>query len=371
VSAANVRFLAGFFFSMTTSLNDTLRRLLDAPGPSGFETPAASVWKEIAGGFAPHVWSDVHGNSFAALADSGSPTVMLAGHVDEIGLMVHYIDDEGYLFVRGVGGWDPQVLVGQRIQVLGAEGSINGVIGRRAIHLMALEDRDKAVKLKDLWVDIGASDGEEARARVAVGDVAVIRSETMNLGDDRIAGRSIDDRAGAAVALEALRRAGEKGAKARAVAVATAQEEISARSGGGARTSSFELAPQAAIVIDVTHATDHPNIDKKEHGDIRLGAGPVLSRGAVINGRVLAGLAATADRVGIDIQWQAAPSTTGTDADSIFTTRSGVATAVVSLPNRYMHSPNQMIDLGDLDAACELIAEYLVSLSADEDFAAR
>ncbi|MFV1987594.1 MAG: M42 family metallopeptidase [Gemmatimonadota bacterium] len=356
---------------MSTPLNDTLRRLLDAPGPSGYESPAASVWREIAAGFAPDVWSDVHGNSFAALSDSGSPTVMLAGHVDEIGLMVHYIDDDGFLFVRGVGGWDPQVLVGQRIQVLGADGVIDGVIGRRAIHLMAAEDRDKAVKLKDLWVDIGAQGGDAARARVSVGDVAVIRSDTIDLGEGRIAGRSIDDRAGAAVALEALRRAGEKDAGARVVAVATAQEEISARSGGGARTSSFELDPQVAIVIDVTHATDHPNMDKKEHGDVRLGGGPVLSRGAVINDRVLAGLADAADRAGIEIQWQAAPSTTGTDADSIFTSRAGVATAVVSLPNRYMHSPNQMVDIGDLDAASELIAEYLVSLSPDDDFTPR
>ena len=273
--------------------------------------------------------------------------------------------------MKGVGGWDPQVLVGQRVEVLATEGSIAGVVGRRAIHLMPLEDRDKAVKMKELWVDIGADDGDAARERVAIGDVAVIRSDTLELGEGRIAGRSIDDRAGAAVALEALRRVGKKGTTARPVAVATSQEEISGRSGGGARTSSFGLAPTAAIVIDVTHATDHPHIDKKEHGDIRLGAGPVLSRGAVINHRMLEGLAAAAERAGIDVQWQAAPSTTGTDADSIFTTRAGVATAVVSLPNRYMHSPNQIIDMGDLDAASELIAEYLASLSPDDDFTPR
>ena len=353
---------------MSTSLEDTLRRLLDAPGPSGFEAPAAAVWRELAADFAPQVWSDVHGNSYASLAETGAPTVMLAGHVDEIGLMVHYIDDDGYLFVRAVGGWDPQVLVGQRVEVLAADGAIAGVVGRRAIHLMPLDERDKAVKLKELWVDIGASDAAEARSKVSIGDVAVIRSDTLDLGSGRLAGRSIDDRAGAAVALEALRRAGEKGMKARAVAVATAQEEISARSGGGARTSSFDLAPEAAIVIDVTHATDHPHIDKKEHGDVRLGGGPVLSRGAVINPRILEGLAAAARRVDVDVQWQAAPSYTGTDADGIFTTRSGVATAVVSLPNRYMHSPNQMIDLADLDAAAEVIAEYLASLGPDEDF---
>ncbi|MDH3733643.1 MAG: M20/M25/M40 family metallo-hydrolase [Gemmatimonadota bacterium] len=353
---------------MSTPLEDTLRRLLDAPGPSGFESPAAEVWRDLASGFAPHVWSDVHGNSYAAHADTGSPTVMLAGHVDEIGLMVHYIDDDGYLFVRGVGGWDAQVLVGQRIDVLASGGTLAGVIGRRAIHLMPLDEREKAVKLKELWVDIGAADGDDARSRVSIGDVAIIRSDTLDLGAGRLAGRSVDDRAGAAVALEALRRAGEKGVGARAVAVATAQEEISARSGGGARTSSFDLAPQAAIVIDVTHATDHPHIDKKEHGDVRLGGGPVLSRGAVINHKMLEGLASAAERAGVDVQWQAAPSYTGTDADGIFTTRSGVATAVVSLPNRYMHSPNQLIDLADLDAASELIAEYLVSLSPDEDF---
>ena len=353
---------------MSTPLDDTLRRLLDAPGPSGFESPAATVWRDIASGFASHVWSDVHGNSYAALAEEGSPTVMLAGHVDEIGLMVHYIDDDGYLFVRGVGGWDPQVLVGQRVEIYGAEGTVVGVIGRRAIHLMASDEREKAVKLKELWIDIGARDADEARERVAIGDVGVIASSTLDLAGGRLAARSVDDRAGAAVALEALRRAGEKGAAARAVAVATTQEEISARSGGGARTSSFELSPQAAIVIDVTHATDHPHLDKKEHGDVRLGGGPVLSRGAVINPTVLAGLSAAADRAGIDVQWQAAPSTTGTDADSIFTNRSGIATAIVSLPNRYMHSPNQMIDNADLDAAAELIAEYLVSLSPDEDF---
>ena len=355
---------------MSSTLRTTLHRLLEAPGPSGFESAAAAVWREIAGEFAAEVWSDVHGNAYAALAGDAKPTVMLAGHVDEIGLMVHYIDDDGYLFVRAVGGWDPSVLVGQRIDVLGGDGPIPGVVGRKAIHLMGQEDRDKAVKLKELWVDIGAKDGDAARERVSVGDVALIRSDTLDLGEHVIAARSIDDRAGAAVALEALRRASEKGATLRVVAVATAQEEISLRSGGGARTSSYGLEPDAAIVIDVTHATDHPHMDKKEHGDIRLGAGPVLSRGAVVNHRLLAAMTAAAGRADLPVQWQAAPAGTGTDADSIFTTRAGVATVVVSLPNRYMHSPNQLVDLRDLDAAAELIAETLVGLDPDESFVA-
>lgn len=355
---------------MSSTLRQTLGRLLDAPGPSGFESAAATVWRDIAGEFAGEVWSDVHGNSYASLGPEGTPSVMLAGHVDEIGLMVHYIDDDGYLFVRAVGGWDPSVLVGQRVEVLAEDGPVPGVVGRKAIHLMGQEDRDKAVKLKELWVDIGAKDGAAARERVAVGDVAVIRSDTLDLGEHAVAARSIDDRAGAAVALEALRRAKEKGATLHVVAVATAQEEISLRSGGGARTSSYGLDPDAAIVIDVTHATDHPHMDKKEHGDVRLGAGPVLSRGAVINQRLLAAMTAAAGRTELEVQWQAAPSTTGTDADSIFTSRAGVATAVVSIPNRYMHSPNQLIDLRDLEGAAELIAETLVGLDPDETFVA-
>lgn len=295
---------------------------------------------------------------------------MLAGHVDEIGLMVHYIDDEGYLFVKAIGGWDTQVLVGQRIEVFAKEGPIIGVIGRRAIHLMDADEREKAVKLKDLWIDIGAADGEEARARVSVGDCGVVRSDTISLGATGIAGRSVDDRAGAAVALEALRRASERGTAARVIAVATAQEEISGKSGGGARSSSFEIDPDAAIVIDVTHATDHPLSDKKQFGDVRLGGGPVLSRGAVINPRLLEALSASAERSEIALQWQAAPSVTGTDADSIFTNRSGIATAIVSIPNRYMHSPNQLIDLEDLDAAVEVIVGFLTSLESGAPFLA-
>ncbi len=353
---------------MTSRLRDTLTRLLDAPGPSGFEAAAASAWRAEAEGFADRVWADVHGNSFAEIGEGRSPTVMLAGHIDEIGLMVHYIDDEGYLFVRSVGGWDAQVLVGQRVEILAAQKHVVGVIGRKAIHLMQSEDRDKAVKLKDLWVDIGAASADEARAAVAVGDLAVIRSDTVELAGRRLAARSIDDRVGAAVVLEALRSASEKGTSARVVAVATTQEEISIRSGGGARSGSYGLEPDAAIVVDVTHATDHPQIDKKEHGDVKLGAGPVLSRGAVVNRVLLAALREAGERAGIPFQWQAAPSTTGTDADSIFTTRAGVATAIVSIPNRYMHSPNQLVDLADVEGAAALIAECVTALEPGAGF---
>jgi endoglucanase len=353
---------------MNPNMRHFLARLLDAQGPSGYEGPAAARWREEAGTFSDEVWVDVHGNSFAAIGQEGSPSVMLAGHIDEIGLMVHYIDDDGYLFVRPVGGWDPPVLVGQRVEVLTRDGPVVGVIGRRAVHLLNPEERDKAVKVKDLWIDIGSTGGEEARKKVSVGDVAVIRSDTVEIGENCIAARSVDDRIGAVVVLEALRRAAEKGTQARVVAVATTQEEISVRSGGGARTSSFGLEPDAAIVVDVTHATDHPQVDKKEYGDVRLGAGPVLSRGAVVNEVLFAGLREAAEAAGIAIQPLAAPSATGTDADSIFTSRTGVATAIVSVPNRYMHSPNQLVHVADVEGTAELIASYLAGLTSGQSF---
>ncbi|WP_419163550.1 M42 family peptidase [Candidatus Palauibacter sp.] len=271
-------------------LKQTLLRLLDAPGPSGFENAASEVWRDIAREFADDVWTDVQGNSFASNAAEGAPTVMLAGHVDEIGIMVHYIDDEGFLYVRGVGGWDAQVLVGQRIELLTRDGPLPGVVGRKAIHLMKPEERTQAVKLSDLWLDIGAASGDDARRLVAIGDVGTIRSETVIIGDTIVVARSVDDRSGTAVVLEALRRLCGRPIAPRVVAVATTHEEIGAHLGGGARTSSFQLNPEVAIVLDVTHATDHPHADKREYGDVRLGCGPVLSRGAVLNPRLVDGL---------------------------------------------------------------------------------
>ncbi|MFQ5678167.1 MAG: M42 family metallopeptidase [Gemmatimonadota bacterium] len=353
---------------MEASTKQFLARLLAAPGPSGFESAAAAVWREEAETFADQVWGDVHGNSFAACGLDGSPRIMLAGHIDEIGLMIHYIDDQGYLYLKAVGGWDPQVLVGQRVEVLAASGPVIGVVGRRAPHLLEKEDREKAVAMKDLWVDVGVHDVEEVRRQVKVGDVAVIRSDTLELGGGCLAARALDDRIGALVALEALRRSAERGTPAHVVAVATTQEEIGARSGGGARTSSYGLEPDAAIIVDVTHATDHPHVDRKEHGDIRLGAGPVLTRGAVASPAMLRLLVEAAERAGVSYQMAAAPAASGTDADQIFTTRAGVATGLVSIPNRYMHSPSQLVDPVDVEAAATLIAELLHGLSPDTSF---
>lgn len=353
---------------MPTVIRDLLVRLLDAPGPSGYETRATATWRDAATDFADRVWTDIHGNVFAEINPEGSPTVMMAGHADEIGLMVNHIDDDGYLWVVGVGGWDPQVLVGQRVDVLTASGVVTGVVGRRAVHMIQRDEGEKAVKLKDLWIDIGAASAEEAKERVEVGDVAIIRSDTLSLGEDLLAARSVDNRVGAAVVLDALRRAAEDGCTARVVAVATVQEEIGYLAAGGARTGAYGLDPDVGVVVDVTHATDHPTVEKKEHGDIRLGKGPVLARGAAVNRRVAEGLKAAASAEGIELQVQAIPAMTGTDADAVRMSRAGVPVGLVSVPNRYMHSPNQIVSVEDVDGAAGLIATWLKGLEAGVDF---
>ncbi|HEX6534650.1 MAG TPA: M20/M25/M40 family metallo-hydrolase [Gemmatimonadaceae bacterium] len=346
-----------------------LKRLLDTPGPSGYETAPAGVWREEARRFA-QLRVDVHGNSMATVNPGGAPVVMLAGHIDEIGVIVQHIDEEGYAYIAGIGGWDPQVLVGQRIRFLAQHGDVFGVVGKKAIHLMKPEDREKASKLTDLWVDIGASSRAEAEERLSVGDAGVIDSRALDLPNRRIVSRSIDDRIGAFVVLEALRRYAERPGAAQVVAAATTQEEI-AWHGGGARVGATSIGAQMAIVVDVTFATDHPGVEKKEHGDHALGSGPVLTRGSIISPVVFRLLRGTADEMKLPYTIQAAGRDTGTDADAIHIAREGIATGLVSVPNRYMHSPNEMVSLDDLDRAADLIAETCRRVTKETDFTAR
>ncbi len=352
---------------------DFLRRLLDENAPSGFETPAARVWRAEAEQVADRVDTDVSGNSIAVLNPGGKPRVMLAGHIDEIGLMITHIDDDGFLYVDGIGGWDSQVLVGQRLRILTRRGIVIGVIGKKPIHLMKADEREKVSKLSDLWLDVGARDRKEAEARgVRVGDPAVIDAGMVRLSDDLIASRAIDNRIGAFIVLEALRLLAERAEQptAEVAAVATAQEEIGFH-GGGARASAFHLEPQVALVVDVTFASDAPQIEKKQTGEHRLGSGPVLSRGSAIHPLVFERLAETAEAEGIPFTIQAQPRTTSTDADAIYLSRAGVATGVISVPNRYMHSPNEIVALSDLAATARLIAAFIAGLSADTDFIPR
>ena len=346
-----------------------LKRLLDTPGPSGFESAPANLWREEARAFAS-VSSDVAGNSMAAVNVGGSPTIMLAGHIDEIGVIVTHVDEEGFVYVTGIGGWDPQVLIAQRIRFLGRDGDVYGVVGKKPIHLIKSEEREKAAKFTELWVDIGAKSKAEAEAQLSVGDAGVIDSQTMDFPNGRIVSRSIDDRVGAFTVLEALRRYAERPGAAHVVAVATTQEEI-AWHGGGALISATNLGARMAIVVDVTFSTDHPGLEKKELGEHALGGGPVLTRGSVISPVVFRLLRQTAEEKTIPFSLNAAGRVTGTDADAINIAGQGVATAIVSIPNRYMHSPNEMVSLDDLDRAATLIAETCRKVDAKTDFTAR
>ncbi|MGI9045038.1 MAG: M42 family metallopeptidase [Gemmatimonadaceae bacterium] len=346
-----------------------LKKLLDTPGPSGFESAPAKVWREEAGKFAK-VRADVAGNSIAEVNPEGAPTIMLAGHIDEIGVIVTYIDDEGYVYITSIGGWDPQVLVAQRIRFLAKDGDVFGVVGKKPIHLIKTEDREKASKVKDLWVDIGAKTKTEAEERLSIGDPGVIDSRTMEFPNGLIVSRSIDDRIGAFIVLEALKRYAADPGTAHVVAVATTQEEIAYR-GGGALICASCISPQMALVVDVTFATDHPDMEKKELGEAKIGGGPVLTRGSIISPVVFNLLKATAEKNDISFVVQAAGRDTSTDADAIHIAREGIATGLVSVPNRYMHSPNELVSLEDLDRTAELLAETCRAVTADTDFTAR
>src|ERR1051325_4624228 len=347
-----------------------LKRLLDTPGPSGYEGPAARVWREEAGTFADSVTSDVAGNSMAEVNPKGSPTIMLDGHIDEIGVIVQHIDDEGMVYVSPIGGWDCQVLVGQRLRFFGRGGDVLGVVGKKPVHLLKQTDRDQATKFTELWIDIGATSKKEADARLSIGDAGVIDSRTVDFPNNLIVSRSVDDRIGAFVILEALRRYAQNPGPARVVAAATTQEEI-AWHGGGALICTNCINPKMAIVCDVTLATDHPGMEKKEIGDHKIGGGPVLTRGAMLSPVVFELLRTTADRHQIPFSVHAAARGRPTTADAIHISREGVATALVSIPNRYMHSPNELVSLDDVDRTATLIAEACRQVTPKTDLTPR
>jgi putative aminopeptidase FrvX len=347
-----------------------LASLLDSPGPSGFERGPARLWRQAAA-FADDVTADVNGNSYATVHPAEgavtTPGVMLAGHIDEIGLMIVHVDEQGFCFFEPIGGWDAQVFVGQRVTLLGRNGPVHGVIGKQAIHLMDHAEREKLAKSHELWIDIGARDRDEALLAVNVGTPGVLGSSLIRMPHDRVVSRSLDNRVGAFVVLDALRLLAADRPTLPVTAVATTQEEI-AYSGGGARTSATTLDARAAIVVDVTHATDYPGTDKRRHGEVFLGGGPVLSRGAAVNEVVFEMLVATAQAESIPFAVHASPRYTGTDADAIFTAHRGIPTGLVSVPLRYMHSPNELVALDDITAAARLLAAFARNVTADTSF---
>jgi putative aminopeptidase FrvX len=344
-----------------------LRDLLAARGPSGYETAPAEVWRAAAQAFGAQTQVDVVGTPSARVAGSGPRRLVVMGHIDEIGLIVTHVDDEGFLWFREVGGWDAQILVGQRVVLGTRAGEVAGVIGKKPIHLLREEERKKVAEVRDLHIDIGARDGEQARELVRIGDVAVIAGDPVELPNGRIASRALDNRLGSFVALEAARLVAQAGgAEWELIAVAAAQEETTF---GGSRTSAFSLEPHAAIVVDVTHATDAPGIEVKEAGKHELGSGPVLSRGSTLHPRLFELLHDTAEREGIPFTVEAVGRNTGTDADAVHLSRGGVPTALVSIPLRYMHSPVELVALADVHAAARLIAAAARALGADTSLA--
>jgi putative aminopeptidase FrvX len=346
------------------SIPPVLHTLLTAPGPSGYETTAAAAFREAAAAFTSDVRTDVMGSSTAHVPGTGSGrTLAVVGHIDEIGLIVTHIEDTGFLRFIGVGGWDPQVLIGQRVELATKGGIVPGVVGKKPIHLIKADERTKAPELKDLHIDIGAADGDGARELVRIGDVAVITGEPVELPNDRLVSRSMDNRLGCFVAYEVARLvAADGGAPGEVVAVAAVQEETGL---SGALTTAHSLRPDIAIAVDVTFATDTPGISEQEQGKHHFGSGPVIERGTTLHPVISELLIEAAEAEGIPYTLSASSGRTGTDADSIHTSRGGVATGLVSIPLRYMHSPVEMVQLDDVQNAAKLIAAFARRLPVD------
>jgi len=342
-----------------------LKEMLESPSPSGYERPAQDVVRRYAETFADEVTTDWHGNVVAAVNANGSPRIMLAGHCDQIGLMVNHIDKNGYLRVTPIGGWDIQMLIGQNLQVWNAQGTVAGVIARKPIHLLTPEERKTVPEMKDLWIDIGAADGEEAKELVAIGDPVTFELGFRPLRNNLASAPGMDNKVGAWVVMNAAKQVSEGNPKAAVFAVSTVQEEIGLR---GARTSAFTLDPELGIAVDVTHATDCPTVDESQHGDVKLGKGPVVYRGPNVNPVVFEKLSELAGENDIETQTAGISKPAGNDANIMQVSRGGIATGIVAIPNRYMHSPVEVISLDDLENAASLIAHFCLAVDEQSDF---
>lgn len=342
-----------------------LREMLLAPSPSGFERPVQDVVRRFAGTFAAEVRTDWHGNVIAAVNPKGSPRIMLAGHCDQIGLMVKHIDDKGFLWIAAIGGWDVQVLIGQNVQVWTKSGPVQGVVARKPIHLLTQDERKNVPEMKHLWIDIGVRDGNEAREVVSVGDPVTLELGFRRLRNNLAAAPGMDDKVGAWVVMNAARQVSQGHPKAAVFAVSTVQEEIGLR---GVQTSAFSIEPQLGIAVDVTHATDCPTIDENQFGRVKLGQGPVLYRGPNVNPVVFDRLTEIAKGLNITVQPNGMPGAASNDANTMQISRGGVATGIVAIPNRYMHSPVEVVSLTDLENAATLIAHFCLSVDERSDF---
>ncbi len=333
--------------------------LLAVPSPSGFESPAQDITKAYLKGACDEISGDINGNLIAFKKGSGNKKIMIVGHADEIGFMINYIDESGYIYVKTLGGFDVNLLPGLRVDIHNAKQVVRGIIGKKPIHMMRGSDDNAKLKIEDLWIDIGAKDKDDALSRVSIGDIITYSSQIEFLSDDLIASKATDNKVGVYVAAAVMQELAKKKIKANYYAVASVGEETTMK---GAGTSAYVIQPDIAIAVDVTFTSDIPGADKRVYGDVGLGKGPTLTLGAALHPAVNNRLIELARKHDIPIQIEISPSRTGTDADAIHASRAGTATAVIGIPNRYMHSPNEVVSLGDLDKAVKLLTEFVKSI---------
>ena len=350
---------------MNKQWTDLFEKLVTVSSPSGFEQGAQEIYRNYVKPFADEVKTDVHGNVIALKKGTGDLRFMVVGHADEIGLMIHYIEDNGFLRFSAIGGVDVSLLPGTRVNVYHEGTMLRGVIGKKPIHLLTPDERTKAAKLEDLFIDIGAKDKEDALTKVALGDYATFSPGMEMLNDHLVTTKATDNKVGVLIAAALQEILKDETLAASLYSVASVQEEIGLR---GAITSAFGIDPHVGIAIDVTHATDYPTINKSKFGDITCGGGPVLALGADINPMVFKLLKQAAENADVAYQIEAAPRGTGTDANAIQTTRAGVAAGLISIPCRYMHTQNEVISLNDVDGAVKIIAEFLHLIDDSTDF---
>jgi len=344
-----------------------LRTLVNTPSPVGHEVRGQRVWLDYAKKFADETFSDAYGNCVAVLNKGGSPRLMIAGHADEIAMAVNYITEQGFVYVRKMGGVDAAITRAQRVIIHTRNGPVKGVVGNVAPHLMKEEKEPKLPKIHDIFIDIGAADRAAAEKIIRIGDPITLADEFDLLRGDLAVARAFDNRIGTFSVAEALRLLTESKAKLQAevCAVSNVQEEVGLL---GARQIAYSLKPDIALVVDVTHATDYPNVNKQQHGEVKIGGGPALTHGGCNHPDVVARLETIARSRKIPLQHEAMSSTSGTDTDAIFWTRGGIASALISLPNRYMHSPVELVSLKDLELIPQLLAGFAASLKKGEQF---
>jgi endoglucanase len=309
--------------------------------------------------YADEIRSDVNGNLIAVKNGSGKLKVMVVGHADEIGFIINHIDEQGYVYVKTLGGFDVNLLPGLRVDIYHDGNLVRGIIGRKPIHMMRGEEGSPKLKLEDLWIDIGASSREDALKRVAIGDIATYNSHFEMLSEDLVVTKATDNKVGVYVAARVMQELAKKKLKANYYAVCSVGEETTMK---GAGTSAFQIEPDIAIAVDVTFTSDIPGADKRVFGDVALGKGPTLSIGAALHPVIKDRLIQAAEKLKLPYQIEIAPGRTGTDADAIHALRAGAATAVIGIPNRYMHSPNEVISLSDLDNAVKMTAAFIAAL---------